>query len=106
VPGVKASLGKLLEDAVATYFKQFFYNKPSSFITFDAAKGGADFIIGLANRRIIVEVGWGTKSKKQILSTMQRIKANYGIIIAQNRFSVDTKNNILFLPIKDFLLGG
>jgi predicted AAA+ superfamily ATPase len=51
--------------------------------------------------KIVVEVGKGNKSSKQVLKSMKRIGAPKGVVIG-NKFGVD--DSVMFIPWKEFLL--
>ena len=59
--------GKLLEDLVGMYLYRLFNKKPGFSLNYDAEKGGADFVVGVGNKRIAIEVGIN-KIKQSILN--------------------------------------
>lgn len=98
--------GKLLEDLVGMYFYRLCDKKPAFSLTYDSAKGGADFIVSAGENKIVVEVGLNKKEYKQVAQTMEKIKANYGAIISGTadvlEYSVEA--NALKIPLRYFIL--
>lgn len=97
--------GALLEDVVALHYYREFVTKHKASLMYDAAEGGADFIVNfIQHRRVVVEVGMGAKDSKQVVRTMDKVNSDYGIVISSNELKVDEENKIICLPIKYFLL--
>ena len=95
--------GKLLEDLVAGTIYRRFGGSLQAPLQYDSQKGGADFVVSLKNR-IILEVGWGEKGNKQVVQTMQKVKADYGITISENDLTIDETGKMIKVPLKYFLL--
>lgn len=95
---------KLLEDTVVMYLKRIF--RMDSVLSFSSQKGNKnpDIIIETLPDPIIMEVGIGKRTSKQI--TTSKIKYKYRIIISSktNEISCNEENRIIFLPLKYFLL--
>ena len=53
--------GWYLEDIVALFFYREFSQKLATPVFFDAARGGADFILAFPDRKIPIEIGYGKK---------------------------------------------
>ncbi len=98
--------GKLLEDLVGMYLYRLCDKKPSFSLTYDSAKGGADFILGVGENKIVIEVGVNKKEYKQVVQTTKKIKATYGIIISEKSeyLEYNQEANALKIPLKYFLL--
>ncbi len=98
--------GKLLEDIIGMYLYRAFYREKEIFLTYDAESGGADFVAGLGNKTIVIEVGVNKKTSKQVIKTMQKIKNSYGIIISErdDGLYLDEEYNIVRIPFKYFIL--
>jgi hypothetical protein len=96
--------GSLLEDIVGMYLNRILPQFGSYALTYDVADGGADFIISLGTQKIILEVGAGKKSYKQIIRTQEKIKPKYSLIISDNELEFSEKYNALKIPLKYFLL--
>lgn len=98
--------GKLLEDLVGMYLYRVGDKKPSFSLTYDSAKGGADFIVSLGEHRIVVEVGANKKEYRQVAQTAQKVKTMYGIIISEglDGLEYNPEVNALKIPLKFFLL--
>ncbi len=95
--------GKLLEDLVAATIYRRFGGSLQAPLQYDSQKGGADFVVSLKNR-IIMEVGWGEKGNKQVVQTMQKVKADYGITISENDLTIDETGKMIKVPLRYFLL--
>lgn len=98
--------GKLLEDLVGMYFYRLCDKKPFFSLTYDSAKGGADFIITAGEKKIVVEVGANKKVYRQVAQTAEKIKASYGIIISEQADALEYNQelNALKIPLKYFIL--
>jgi predicted AAA+ superfamily ATPase len=98
--------GKLLEDLVGMYLYRLCDKKPFFSLTYDSAKGGADFIIKAGENKIVVEVGSNKKEYKQVIQTSEKVKANYGIIISEqgDELQFNQEANAIKIPLKYFLL--
>jgi hypothetical protein len=98
-------MGKLLEDATALHFNREFVGAGLGRLSYDAAQGGADFILQIANQKeIVVEVGIGKKDTTQVKRTMEKIKCQYGIVISDGNLAHFEKDNIVCIPLSYFLL--
>jgi predicted AAA+ superfamily ATPase len=97
--------GKLLEDVVGSHlYREFVCNGVGS-LRYDNSKGGADFILQIANnKQIIIEVGMGKKDAKQILNSSKKIKSDYNVVYSENKLGFDQDNNIIFVPLDYFFL--
>ena len=100
--------GQLLEDTVAMYLKRLFIRQPTTgLVEYDARAGGADFIVmpqGLKSGAIIIEVGYGKTTAKQVASTLKHFKGRYGLVITNQSLALDEKNSAVFVPLKTFLM--
>jgi len=94
--------GKYLEDITALYLYREFSDKKISSIFYDSAKGGADFILRLGSKKIVIEIGCGDKGIKQAEYSLKRIKGNYGLVISESELSL--QGNIVKVPLDYFLL--
>lgn len=94
--------GKLLEDLVCMYLHRILYKNPGKALTYDGAKGGADFILEIGMRKIIIEVGAGKKGYRQIVNTSKKVKADYGLVFAENSLDYSEEFNavkVIFIDI-------
>jgi len=96
--------GKLLEDLVGMYLYRLGDKKPAFSLTYDSAKGGADFIVILGENKIVIEVGANKKEYRQVRQTAEKVKAIYSIIISDNDLEYSEVNNAVKIPLKYFLL--
>lgn len=98
--------GKLLEDLVGMYLYRLCDKKPSFSLTYDSAKGGADFILSVGENKIVIEVGVNKKEYKQVAQTTGKVKAVYGLIISEGAENLEYNQeaNALKMPLKYFLL--
>jgi uncharacterized protein len=94
--------GKYLEDIIALTLYREFSQRLASPTFYDSAKGGADFILKLSDRKIIIEVGYGNKGIKQAKNTLEKKKGDYGLVISDS--GLDIKDEILKVPLRYFLL--
>ncbi|MFA5993699.1 MAG: AAA family ATPase [Parcubacteria group bacterium] len=97
-------MGKLLEDTVGMYLSRFIFKKINTSLTYDNAQGGADFILGFAKDRIIIEVGMGNKGVRQVVQTAGKVNAKYGIVISKSSLSIFEEENTIQIPLNYFLL--
>jgi len=98
------SQGKLLEDLIGMYLSRFLYKKIGSSLAYDSAQGGADFIIGFGNQKIILEVGAGKKNYGQISQTNKKVNAKYGLVVCNCDLEHSSDSNAVKVPLKYFLL--
>ena len=100
--------GCLLEDAIAMYLKRLFINRPlSGVLEYDAAAGGADFIVmprGLKSEAIILEVGYNKKTGGQVAKTLSRFKDRHGLVVTNCKLGLDKQNNTVFIPLEIFFM--
>lgn len=97
--------GKLLEDLVGMYFYRLCDKKPAFSLTYDSAKGGADFIVSVGGSKIVFEVGANKKEYKQVRQTAEKVKAVYSIIISEaGDLEYNPESNALKIPLKYFIL--
>ncbi len=97
--------GKLLEDSIGAHFYQEFILRGNGAMRYDSAKGGADFILQILNKKqIIIEVGIGRKDKRQIFNSMKKIKSDYNIIFSMSELRIDKENKIIFIPLDYYFL--
>jgi len=98
--------GKLLEDLVGMYLYRLFNKKPGFSLNYDGEKGGADFVIGVGNERIAIEVGINKIKYRQVVQTAKKVGAKYGIIISEKiaELEYNKEANAVKIPLKYFLL--
>jgi predicted AAA+ superfamily ATPase len=98
--------GKLLEDLVGMYFYRLCDKNPNFSLTYDSAKGGADFIISVGGNKIAVEIGANKKEYRQVIQTAEKVKAIYSFIISDGISSLELnpKANAIKIPLKYFIL--
>lgn len=98
--------GKLLEDLVGMYLYRLFDKRSCYSLNYDAEQGGADFVIGIGNKRIVIEVGVNKKTYKQVVQTVSKVKAEYGIIISEKTKSLEYNEeaNAVKIPLRYLLL--
>ena len=105
-------LGKLWETFAAN--SMFRMKKASNLVEdlfYDYRDGGADFIVQLRNGDLVpVEVGWGEKDVRQVLTTLERIGGDYGVVVsdrAEGYRKVETGEgdfDVYFLPREIFMV--
>lgn len=96
--------GKLLEDAVGLYFYRILGLRFGASLTYDSSAGGADFILTLQNKKIMVEVGYGEKGLKQVVNSLKSIGGDYGLSISPSRLKFSEQENAVSVPLSYFLL--
>jgi len=98
--------GKLLEDLAGMYFYRLCDKEPLYSLTYDGAKGGADFIFSVGDKRIVIEIGVNKKEYRQVIQTASKVKAVYSIIISDKAEAVEFNQdqNALKIPLRYFVL--
>ncbi len=98
--------GRLMEDIVAMTLHREFVASSRGALNHDSSKGGADFILTIAEKSIIpIEVGMGEKLGIQVRGTMKKVRsAKYGIVICSNELTLLEDANIVKVPLDYFLL--
>ncbi len=92
---------KLLEDIVVMYLRRVLVEGVISF-TSGSDNVNPDFVIETRDAPILIEVGTGKTSSKQINAS--KIKCRYGILISNNLTAPALKDNCIHLPLSWFLL--
>lgn len=93
--------GKLLEDIVVMYLRRVLVDGVISF-TSGNTNVNPDFVIETRDTPILLEVGTGKTSSKQINAS--KIKYRYGILISNGFTTPALKDNCIHLPLSWFLL--
>jgi len=96
--------GGLFEDLVGMYLHRILPKFGNEGLTYDIADGGADFVLSVANKKIVMEVGAGKKDYTQIITTSRKIKPKYNLIISNNTLEYSAEFNAVKVPFKYFLL--
>lgn len=97
--------GKLLEDIAALHFYREFVMPGIGNISYDSSLESADFILQIANKKqLAVEIGMGDKELRQVISSMKKIKCDYGIIFSSGPLTLIKEENIVKVPLDYFLL--
>jgi predicted AAA+ superfamily ATPase len=95
--------GILLEDYVASILYRLKNTYKNFDIFYDSEKGGANFIILPFNDKPIpLEIGYGDKSEKQVISSMKKFNSKFGILISEKELKFE--NNILYIPKELFFV--
>lgn len=98
-------LGHLLEDAVGMYLRRIFGERSiTSSINYSSTAGAADFVVRHKQSTFVIEVGYGKKRTQQILATDKVPDNRIGILLSKNELAIDNKNNIVTIPIREFIL--
>ena len=107
-PQVRLLRGRLLEDAVYMYLSRILDDAPlGPKIEYDAAKGGADFVVmpadGTKEKAIVLEVGYNKRSGQQVRKTLSRV-GSYGLVITNtDEITISADGKIIYLPLNFFL---
>lgn len=96
--------GKLLEDLVGMYLHRILNKNPGTSLTYDFAQGEADFILGMGNKRIVIEVGAGKKDYRQVVATGKKVKPHYGLVIHEESLEYSKESEAVKIPLRIFLL--
>lgn len=96
--------GGLFEDIVGMYLNRIIPQFGSFSLTYDVSEGGADFIVTLGDKKIVLEVGAGKKGYKQVMATAVKVNPKYSIIISSNELEYSREHNAIKIPLKYFLL--
>lgn len=96
--------GSLFEDLTAMYLNRMLSQTTGSSLTYDASQGGADFVISIGNKKIVMEVGAGKKGYKQIIKTAEKVTPKYSIIISNDELDYSEEYNAVKMPMKYFLM--
>lgn len=96
--------GSLLEDTVGMYLHGILPPFSGISLSYDMGEGGADFVVSLANQKIVIEVGTGKKDYRQIIQTAEKIKPKYSLILSNNNLEYSKEYNAVKIPLKHFLL--
>jgi len=97
--------GKLLEDSIGAHLYREFILRGDGIIRYDSAQGGADFILQIGNsKKIVIEVGLGSKDKKQVINTMRKIKSDYGVVFSNTELKVDKEVDVISIPLDYYFL--
>lgn len=96
--------GSLFEDVIGMYLNKMLPQFGAWGLTYDITEGGADFIISIANKKIVMEVGAGKKDYKQIIKTSQKVKPKYSLIVSNDTLEYSEELNTVKIPLKYFLL--
>ena len=68
-------------------------------------KGGVDFIVQKHFQTPIpIEVGMGKKDDKQIKKAINKLNADYGIVISNKTSSIEKDEDIIYISPKTFSL--
>lgn len=95
-------MGKLLEDTIGLYFNRCLASTRHS-LTYDSSLNGADFIVKLQDKWIVVEAGYSNKGFQQIENTNKRVVSKYGIVISMSPLALSSPE-IVTVPLSYFLL--
>ncbi|MEO0117188.1 MAG: AAA family ATPase [candidate division WOR-3 bacterium] len=96
--------GKKLEDYFSLLFHKDLKNRIAEDLMFDSAEGGADFILRLKNRKIvIIEVGFHKEEINQIALTKKKVKASYAFLFGSRDLAL-VDSYIVKIPLRYLLL--
>lgn len=98
-------MGHLLEDVVVMYLRRIFGERSlTTAINYSNTSGSADFVVMNGRKQYVIEAGLGHKDARQIIDTPNARVNRIGIIISNDELSLDEENNIVTLPIRQFVL--
>lgn len=97
----KEVFASLVEDIVAFYL--FVLSKSrNGRLCYEPGKGGADFVLELGEKRIVVGVGLGKVRKDQVERSMERLGADRGIVLGEK---YEPGDGVAFYPWRAFVAG-
>lgn len=99
-------LGVLSENLVASIFfkMNYLYKRPYGMF-YIPHKNHADFLLVKADgTNVPVEVGFGKKSKKQVVKSMNKYGSEYGIVLSDTIPLIKKENDIIHMPLTIFSL--
>lgn len=95
----------LIENMVASTINNISRDSLSAIgLFYDAERKGVDFLIKMSDRVIPIEVGIGKKTKGQITKSMNKYKADIGILVSNRTSRIKYENNIIYVPVSTFAL--
>jgi hypothetical protein len=105
INSVKNYKGSLLEDVAGMYLNRILSSGSYKYsLTYDVSEGGADFVISVGYQNIVMEIGAGGKTYKQISKTAQKVNPKYSIIVSDNELEYSNNYNAVKIPLSYFLL--
>jgi len=100
--------GKKLEDYFALIFQKdikgnYVFGVPK--LSYDIAENGADFVLGLQNKKnVVIEVGFNKEEIKQVQNTMKKVRnPQYGLVIGSRKLEL-VNNSIVKVPLRFLML--
>jgi len=100
--------GKKLEDYFALIFQKdikgnYVFGAPK--LSYDIAENGADFVLGLQNKKnVVIEVGFNKEEIKQVQNTMKKVRnPQYGLVIGSRKLEL-VNNSIVKVPLRFLML--
>ncbi len=96
--------GKLLEDLVGMFLCRVIDRFGDPSLAYDSAKGGADFILRNGDRKIVLEIGSGSKDYRQVAATQEKTSARYGLVISKDNLQYSEEKNAVKIPLRYFIL--
>jgi hypothetical protein len=86
------------------YLTRYLSPKLNTSLSYDSGEGGADFIVGFNDEQIIIEVGSGEKSYRQIIQTAKKVKSKYNLVVAKDALNYEAEHHAVKIPFEWFLL--
>lgn len=100
-----ADYGLLLEDASTLVMRRASLNGHLRRFDFDPKESSADFVITRGDgSRVAMEIGFGRKGTKQVLSTMGAVGAAYGLAVGKGSLRFDDETRVAMVPREWLLL--
>jgi len=100
-----ADYGLLLEDAVVLAMRKAISDGQLRRFDFDPRASGADFVVTRGDgSRVVLEVGFGRKGTRQVLSTMADVEAVYGLSVEKGTLRFVDEDRIAMVPREWLLL--
>ena len=98
--------GQLMEDIAALHYYREFVARAGGSLTHIHSKnapGHCDFILKIADsHQIALEFGLGSKTTRQVESTMAEINCDYGLVFSESPLGLH--ENVVMIPLRYFFL--
>jgi hypothetical protein len=74
-------------------------------MSYPSDRNHTDFLLTKVDGECVpVEVGFGKKSKKQVLKSINKFDCDYGIIVSDSTSFVAKEDGIIYIPLTTFFI--
>lgn len=96
--------GKKLEDYFTLIYQKDLKGKIATDLSYDIAKGGADFVVRLKDKsKVVIEVGFHKEDVQQVAKTQKKVKGKYGVVFGSENLEL-VNDSIVKIPLGYLLL--